>query len=88
MKPAAMNTNQADKPLHRERRFYSIEENSDGTVDVYLIPSFAIYRTPDGFAEYDIDIRVVRGITPWDGLEEDIRRRYEAWCESGEAINT
>ena len=29
---------------------------------------------------------VVRGVTPFEGLEEDIRARYDAWCESAEEV--
>lgn len=68
------------------RRFYSIEENEDGTVDVYLAPDVTIYPTDAG-AEYDIQVRIVRGVEPWEGLEADIRARYDAWCESGEVID-
>ena len=34
----------------------------------------------------DVKVRVVRGVVPWPGIEDDIRARYEAWCESGEEI--
>jgi len=69
------------------RRFYSIDDNGDGTVDVYLMPDVTVYPTEDGFKEYDIRVRVVRGIVPWDGLEQDIRARFMAWCESAEVID-
>lgn len=66
--------NQLDGPPGGGRRFYSVQENEDGTVDVYLRPD------EDGL------LRVVRGVTPYDGLEEDIRARYDAWRESAEQI--
>jgi len=78
------------RPLPRDephgRTFYEIITNNDNTVDVYLSPDVTIYDA-DGIKEYDVQARVVRGIVPWDGLEEDIRARYDAWCESGEVIN-
>lgn len=76
--------NARDRPF--TKRFYAIELNDDGTVDVYLIPSGIVYETETGIKEYDIDVRVVRGVVPWAGIEEDIRARFNAWCESGEAI--
>lgn len=69
------------------RNFYRLSENEDGTVDVYLAPQVEAYRTDDGMIEHDIDLRVVRGVEPFDGLEEDIRARYDAWCESAEIIS-
>lgn len=64
----------AKEPPAKGRRFYAIDEKDDGTVDVYLMPDVTIYPTEDGFREYDI-------------LEEDIRARFRAWCESGEVID-
>ena len=51
----------------RKHRFYAIETQADGTVDVYLTPE------PGKILE-------VRGIHPWPGMEEDIRNRYDGWC--------
>lgn len=59
-----------------KRRFYSIHDNGDGTVDVYL--------TPEG--EREAVVRVVRGVLPHDRLETDIQTRYNDWCESAEII--
>ena len=59
-----------------ERRFYSIHDNGDGTADVYL--------TPEG--EPGDLIRVVRGVSLHDRLEDDIRLRYNDWCDSAELI--
>lgn len=78
-------------PLPRDRpcmgkRFYAIVENDDGTVDVYLSPVVSIYETELGVREYDVSVRIVRGIVPWPELEDDIRARYDAWCESGEEM--
>lgn len=72
---------------HPERKFYCIEPQDDGTVDVYLAPALQVYETDIGIREYDISVKVVRGVEPWPGLEDDVRARYEAWCESGEGIN-
>lgn len=83
-KPDMSEVRSRDAP--KPRRFYSIEENEDGTVDVYLAPDGTVYRTDEG-VEYDVDLHVVRGVEPWEGLEEDIRARYDAWCESGEVID-
>lgn len=68
------------------KRFYAIEWNEDDTVDVYLIPSSTIYETDLGIKECDVDVRVVRGVVPFAGIEDDIRARFDAWCESGEVI--
>lgn len=65
---------QPDGPPGGGRRFYSIQPNEDGSVDVYL--------RPDDTGQ----IRVVRGVTPYDGLDDDIRARYDAWRESAETI--
>lgn len=51
------------------------------------MPDVTVYPTEDGFKEYDIRVRVVRGIVPWNGLEQDIRARFMAWCESAEVID-
>lgn len=75
------------EPPAKGRRFYAIEQREDGTVDVYLAPIVCVYDTDLGVREYDISVRVVRGVEPWPELEDDIRARYEAWCESGEVID-
>ena len=64
----------------RKRRFYSIRDNGNGTVDVYLTPEGCKSRVNRDF------ILVVRGIVPYDRLETDIRNRYNDWCESAEII--
>ncbi len=75
------------EPPAQGRRFYAIEQQDDGTVDVYLAPVVCVYDTDLGVREYDISVRVVRGVELWPELEDDIRARYEAWCESGEVID-
>lgn len=64
--------NKANAPPTEGRHFYAIQQRDDGNVDVYLMP----------FADVTL---VVRGVVPWQGLEDDIRARYYAWCESAEA---
>lgn len=83
---------QRREPMHETsgppegRHFYSIQENGSGTVDVYLRG----YDGPDGApmlpAGCDTVLYVVRGVVPFDGLEEDIRARYDAWCQSAELV--
>lgn len=63
--------------------FYWLEPRGDGLIDVFLIPSGTVYVGPDGFMEYDAD---VRGVKPSPGLEDDIRARYSAWCNTGESM--
>jgi len=79
--------NRSREPPYTGRRFYAIEEQPDGTVDVYLAPVVCVYDTDLGVREYDIRVRVVRGVEPWPELEDDIRARYNAWCDSGEEID-
>lgn len=77
----------AREPPGKERRFYTIHGNGDGTVDVYLRPEVTAYDTDVGVREYDVRVRVMRGVVPWDGLEDDIRARFDAWCEAAEVID-
>lgn len=72
--------------LTRGTQFYRIIDNEDGTVDVWLSPGMPIPKTVNGAAEYNIRLLAVRGIVKYRGLEKDIRRRYDAWCESAEVI--
>lgn len=53
------------------RLFYAIEYRADGTADVFLMPFEGVKLA-------------VRGVDPWDGMEDDIRARYYAWCESAD----
>lgn len=71
MREAGMNT--ANGPPVTGRLFYAIEYRADGTADVFLMPFEGVRL-------------VMRGVEPWDGMEDDIRTRYYAWCESAEAI--
>ena len=56
-------------------------------MDVYLNPDAQFYDTDLGVREYDMTVRIVRGVVPWEGIEDDIRARYHAWCESAEVVN-
>lgn len=69
------------------KRFYGILQNEDGTVDVYLKPEIQAHRTEDGGKEYDGTVEILRGLVPWEGLEEDIRRRWDDWCAEAERID-
>lgn len=60
-------------PETMQARFYIIDARPDGSADVYLF-------LPEK------EIRIVRGVIPWEGMEEDIRTRYDAWCASAETI--
>ena len=65
--------NRANVPPGNGRLFYSIEYKPDGTADVILMPFEGVRL-------------IVPGVDPWDGLEDDIRARYYAWCESGKVM--
>ena len=75
-----------DHPSGKNRKFYAIEEQPDGTVDVYLSPVVCVYKTAIGTREYDVSVRVVRGVVPWPELEGDVRARYTDWCASAEEV--
>lgn len=79
-----------DHTSHRARdhpaSYYFIVDNGDGTVDVYLCLSVKSYPTNFGVVEHDAKIGVVKGVEWWDGLEDDIRARFDAWCDSCEVI--
>lgn len=64
------------------RRFYSVQSNEDGTVDVYLRPDPSLKSDN----EQQIKVLIVKGVVPFDGIEDDIRARYEDWCQSAEEI--
>ena len=64
---------QPDTPPGTGRQFYCIQPNGDGTVDVLLRPGDRLL--------------VVKGIVPWDGLDDDVRTRYGAWCDAAEPID-
>lgn len=80
-----MNTN-GNQPPGNGRQFYYILEQEDGTVDVYLRPDVIPATTEDGATDYDVAVLVVRGVEPFDGLEDDIRARYDKWCDSAEVV--
>ena len=57
------------------RHFYSIHQNENGTVDVYL--------SPDDDTK---TVLLVKGVEPHKDLESNIRSNYDDWCKSGEVI--
>lgn len=77
-----MNTN--DMPPSG-RRFYSIHENEDGSVDVYLRPD-VLPKTADGQTDYDVAVLVVRDVEPFAGMEDHIREHFDDWCADAEVI--
>ena len=77
-----MNTN--DLPPSG-RRFYSIHENEDGSVDVYLRPD-VLPKTADGQTDYDIAVLVVKDVEPFAGMEDHIREHFDDWCADAEVI--
>lgn len=70
------------------RSFYRIVPNEDGTCDVWLTPGkpVPIMDTLTGIMDFNIRVLAVRGVVYYDGLEEDVRRRYGAWLQSAEEI--
>lgn len=64
-------------PDNRGQRFYFVHGNEDGTVDVYLWPKSDANNS---------SILVVKHVQPFEGLDDDIRARYGAWCASAEVI--
>lgn len=73
-------------PTRKGRQFYELLPREDGTIDIFLNPRVYPLTTPEGATDYDVRVLVVRGVTPFEGLEEDIRARYDAWCESAEEV--
>lgn len=67
----------AHKPSHWGRHFYAIQDNGDGTVDVYLLRVYSLYEA---------ELKLMRGVVPWPEIEDDIRARFDAWCESAETL--
>ena len=77
-----MNTN--DMPPSG-RRFYSIHENEDGSVDVYLRPD-VLPKTADGQTDYDVAVLVVKDVEPFAGMEDHIQEHFDDWCADAEVI--
>jgi len=72
--------------LQRKRNFYQIQENGDGTADVYLRPE-VLPESLDGVTvDYDVAVLVVKGVEMCDTLEDDIRAHYDDWCESADIV--
>lgn len=68
--------------------FYRIIYRGDGLADVWLTPGKAVpaYDNLTGRIDFGFRLLAVTGILPWDGMEEDIRRRYTAWIAGAEVI--
>lgn len=58
--------------------FYVVDRETEESVSVYL---FFRDTAPEMNGIY-----VVRGVVPWEGMEEDIRARYTRWCEESEPL--
>ena len=69
-------TMKQNEPPPNGRQFYSIFENENGTVDVYLRPEY-----PEGE-----QLLVMKGVERSEDLEEKIRAHYENWCASADVI--
>lgn len=81
----------AEKPsgkTGRLRSFFEIVENGDGTADIYFDKGTAFPMTDEltGGTDTDILCRVLKGVQLFDGIEDDIRERYESWYQSAGVI--
>lgn len=72
--------------LQRKRNFYQIHENEDGTADVYLRPEVLPASLDGATVDYDVAVLVVKGVEMCDTMEDDIRARYDDWCESADIV--
>ena len=72
----------------RLRSFYEIVDNGDGTADIYFDKGTAFPLTDELTGGTDVDAlcRVMKGVQLFDGIEDDIRERYESWYQSAEVI--
>ena len=72
----------------RLRSFFEIVDNGDGTADIYFDKGTVFQMTDDltGETDHDILCRVLKGVELFDGIEDDIRERYESWYQSASVI--
>ena len=72
----------------RLRSFFEIVDNGDGTADIYFDKGTVFPMTDDltGGTDADILCRVLKGVELFDGIEDDIRERYESWYQSASVI--
>ena len=72
----------------RLRSFFEIVDNGDGTADIYFDKGTVFPMTDDltGETDHDILCRVLKGVELFDGIEDDIRERYESWYQSASVI--
>lgn len=75
------NGNKEPSDSGRLRSFYEIIDNEDGTADIYLDTGTTF---PDD--EGDCRFRILKGVEIWDGLEEDVRRRFDDYYQSAKVI--
>lgn len=71
---------------HPPHAFYTIEERADGMVDV-TVYDVRIYRTEDGFDEFDCDGYALT-VEPYPQLEDDIRFYFYDWLEGAKAYGS
>lgn len=72
----------------RLRSFYEIVDNGDGTADIYFDKGTVFPMNDDltGKTDFDVLCRVLKGVVLFDGIEDDIRERYESWYQSADVI--
>ena len=72
----------------RLRSCFEIVDNGDGTADIYFDKGTVFPMTDDltGETDHDILCRVLKGVELFDGIEDDIRERYESWYQSASVI--
>ena len=85
-----MNKGNAEPSVNsgRLRSFFEIVDNGDGTGDIYFDKGTVFPMTDEltGGTDMDILCRVMKGVELFDGIEDDIRQRYESWYQSAEVI--
>lgn len=72
--------------MQGKRHFYQIQDNGDGTADIYLRPEVLPECLDGTITDYDIAVLVVKGVQICEDLEEDIRAHYDDWCESADTV--
>ena len=72
----------------RLRSFYEIVDNGDGTADIYFDKGTVFPMTDEltGGTDCDVLCRVLKGVELFDGIENDIRERYESWYQCATVI--
>ncbi len=83
--PKQVNTEPSGKS-GRPRSFFSIKDNGDGTGDIYFDRCEGLRDADEQNAVHDTFCRVLKGVQLFDGIEDDIRERFESWYKSAEVI--